>query len=389
MKDEFLLEKAYLGWGIPVFVLNERNEALYRKWDADIPVNADAAEHVRRKWRENGVPAVWNETINIIHMGFEDDNGNLYLFGPVSFGGISKAQMQDYLICHRWKNSAGLLCYLPFDRMISCLSTMYVLLTGKRALEETIVEYMGKIRAEEEQEAWDFREDYTAFYGYRQECTFVEEFKQGEMRINEETILKEVASMELISPLARQNYIKNSEYAVVAAISIMRKAAVEMGVPEEICYRTSFQYFKRLSGCTTAMEMVKVYADAANELGRRIRKVKQKGNVGEIQELCKRYIAGNIRRKFTVGEMAEKLGYHPGYLSKVFTQREGICLQKYILKERLRLAANILRNSNEKIGTISDYLCFHSQSYMTEQFVKEYGMTPTQYRRKNAVLQTD
>lgn len=169
----------------------------------------------------------------------------------------------------------------------------------------------------------------------------------------------------------------------------MRKAAVEMGVPEEICYRTSFQYFKRLSGCTTAMEMVKVYADAANELGRRIRKVKQKGNVGEIQELCKRYIAGNIRRKFTVGEMAEKLGYHPGYLSKVFTQREGICLQKYILKERLRLAVNILRNSNEKIGTISDYLCFHSQSYMTEQFVKEYGMTPTQYRRKNAVLQTD
>lgn len=385
MKDEFLLDKAYLGWGIPVFLLNEKNEVLYHKWNTDIPVNSDTAINIRKKWRENRIPALWNETINIIHMGFEDDDGKLYLFGPVSIGNISRAQMQDYLICHRWKNPEGLLCYIPFDRMISCLSTMYILLTGKRISEETIVEYMGEFHIAE-QEAWNFMEDYTVFYGYKQECSFVEEFKRGGMRINEETILKGAVGMELISPLARQNYIKNSEYAVVSAISIMRKAAIEMGVPEEICYRTSFQYLKKLSQCASTMEMVRVYADVTNELGRRISKEIQKGGTGEIQERCKRYIAKNIRRKFTVKEMADELGYHPGYLSKMFTQREGVSLQQYILKERLRLAANILRNSKEKIGTISDYLCFHSQSYLTEQFVREYGMTPTEYRKKNAIM---
>lgn len=328
-----MLDKAYLGWGIPTFMLNEKNEVIYHKWDIDILVNLDAAQNVRKRWKEERIPVLWNETMNIIHVGFEDDDDNLYLFGPVSFGSISKAQMQDYQLCHRWKAPEAVLCHIPFDRIISCLSTMYVLLTGRR--------------------------------------------------ISEETFLKNMDSMELISPLTRQNYIKSCEYAVVTAISIMRKAAVEVGVPEEICYRISFEYSKKLLGCASDIEIIRVYADVVNEFGRRIKKVKQKGNIGELKEQCKRYIARNIRRKFTVEEMADELGYHPGYLSRVFTQREGISLQKYILRERLRLAANILRNSNEKIGAISDYLCFHSQSYMTEQFVKEYGMTPTEYRKKN------
>lgn len=381
--DKFLLDRAYLGWGIPTFVLNEKNEVLYHKWDVAIPVNLDAVQNVRKRWKENGIPAIWNETINIIHMGFEDEEGNLYLFGPVSFGSISKAQAQDYQICHRWKYSEILLCHVPFGWIISCLSTMYVLLTGRQIPEEILMEHVGEHKEDDEKEVWNFGEDYSVFYGYQQERAFIEEFKQGEMRIEEETILKNMDSMELISPLARQNYIKSCEYAVVSAISIMRKAAVEVGVPEEICYRISFKYSKRLLGCVSAVDIIKVYADVANEFGRRIKKVKQKRNIGELQEQCKRYIAGNIRRRFSVEEMAGELGYHPGYLSRVFTQREGMSLQEYILKERLRLAANILRNSNEKIGAISDYLCFHSQSYMTERFVKEYGMTPTEYRKKN------
>ncbi len=31
MRDEFLLEKAYPGWGVPVFILNRENQILYQK----------------------------------------------------------------------------------------------------------------------------------------------------------------------------------------------------------------------------------------------------------------------------------------------------------------------------------------------------------------------
>lgn len=382
MKDKFLLEKAYLGWGIPTFVLNGKNQIRYQKCGGDIPVNMDAAAEVRKRWRESQVPVLWYETMDIIHMGFEDEDGDLCLFGPISIGNLSRAQIRDYQFTHKWKNEAPF-CRILVHQAVSCLSTMYFLLTGRKVSEEVLTEKMGTVREPTQEDAWDFMDDYDVFFGYEQERAFIEEFKQGEMRIDEKTLLENSNSLEFVAPLARQNYIKNSEYAAASAISIMRKAAIEAGVTEEICYRLSFQYYKRLAGCTSTIEMMRVYADAANELGRRIGEVKKKGNVGELPERCKRYIVRNIRRKFTIDEMAKELGYHPGYLSRLFTQKEGISLRQYILKERLYLAANILKNSDEKIGVISDYLCFHSQSYMTEQFVKEYGMTPKEYRRKN------
>lgn len=381
MIDEFLLEKAYLGWNIPTFVLNEENDVIYRKCEENIRINLDAVREIRKEWQKIKIPVLWQETMNIMHMGFEDDKKNLYLFGPVSFGSLSKAQILDYQFHHRWNDSGILLCNIPLWQIVSCLSTMYVLLTRRRISEKQLIGHVHSVL--EEKEEWNLIENEADFFGYDNERSFIEEFKQGEMRIDENTIINNIADLELISPLARQNYIKNSEYAVVSAISAIRTAAIEAGVNEEACHKAYNRHLKKLTACTSTIEMMKVYANAVNELGKMVKSIKQRGNIGELQEQCKRYIARNIKRKFTIEEMAAELGYHSGYLSKIFSQKEGISIQRYRLKERLSLAANLLKNSNEKIGAISDYLCFHSQSYMTEQFVKEYGLTPTEYRKKN------
>lgn len=53
---------------------------------------------------------------------------------------------------------------------------------------------------------------------------------------------------------------------------------------------------------------------------------------------------------------------------------------------RLEAAANMLRFSEEQIGAIAEYLCFPSQSYFTERFRKQYGMTPGEYRKENQII---
>ncbi len=145
MRDEFLLEKAYLGWGVPVFILNRENHILYQKCGGEIPVNTDAAQEVRKRWRENQIPALWHETMDIIHMGFEDEDGDLCLFGPISIGNLSRAQIRDYQFTHKWKNEAPL-CRILVHQAVSCLSTMYFLLTGKQVSEEILTEQMGTVR---------------------------------------------------------------------------------------------------------------------------------------------------------------------------------------------------------------------------------------------------
>lgn len=46
-----------------------------------------------------------------------------------------------------------------------------------------------------------------------------------------------------------------------------------------------------------------------------------------------------------------------------------------------QLPENILRNSDETVGRIAEYLSFPSQSYFGERFKRKYKMSPTMYRK--------
>ena len=56
---------------------------------------------------------------------------------------------------------------------------------------------------------------------------------------------------------------------------------------------------------------------------------------------------------------------------------------RYIQKEKIARAKNLLVYSDRSILEISEYLCFNSQSHFGKVFKKETGMTPRQYRQEN------
>ncbi|MCR5622386.1 MAG: helix-turn-helix transcriptional regulator, partial [Treponema sp.] len=53
---------------------------------------------------------------------------------------------------------------------------------------------------------------------------------------------------------------------------------------------------------------------------------------------------------------------------------------EYLIRYRLDKAMELLRTTDMPIGTISMKCGFASTSYMTEQFVKCYKMTPRDFR---------
>ena len=54
----------------------------------------------------------------------------------------------------------------------------------------------------------------------------------------------------------------------------------------------------------------------------------------------------------------------------------------YILKFRVKRAANLLKYSDATLSEISDYVCFNSQSHFGSVFKEYMKMTPRQYREK-------
>ena len=99
-------------------------------------------------------------------------------------------------------------------------------------------------------------------------------------------------------------------------------------------------------------------------------------------EQCKDYISQNYHHKIYMEDIAEAIGISQGHLSRIFRQDTGEKIQDYILKFRVKRAANLLKYSDATLSEISDYVCFNSQSHFGSVFKEYMKMTPGQYREK-------
>lgn len=65
-----------------------------------------------------------------------------------------------------------------------------------------------------------------------------------------------------------------------------------------------------------------------------------------------------------------------------FKEQTGYTIVEYKNKKRMEFAANMLRNTDKKIIDIAYELHYDSLSYFLRSFKKEFGVTPTEYRKK-------
>lgn len=68
-------------------------------------------------------------------------------------------------------------------------------------------------------------------------------------------------------------------------------------------------------------------------------------------------------------------------LIKTFKEQTGYTIVGYRNMKKMEFAANMLRNSDKKVIDIAYELHFESLSYFLRSFKKEFGITPTEYRK--------
>ena len=93
-----------------------------------------------------------------------------------------------------------------------------------------------------------------------------------------------------------------------------------------------------------------------------------------------RCVAEHIDESIRVVQIGEALGINENYLTGLFHKYEGITLQHYIRKEKVRQAKELLLYSSYSCSEIAALLCFSTQSHFSSVFKREVGMTPAKYR---------
>ncbi len=104
------------------------------------------------------------------------------------------------------------------------------------------------------------------------------------------------------------------------------------------------------------------------------------GRGKEMEEILL-YIRENIEENIRISQLAEKIHLSEDRFYHIFKEYVGISPSEYILSCRMEKGSNLLY-TKLKISDIAQRCGFCTSSYFSERFIKIYGITPSEYRRR-------
>ncbi|SEO92681.1 Helix-turn-helix domain-containing protein [Niastella yeongjuensis] len=97
-----------------------------------------------------------------------------------------------------------------------------------------------------------------------------------------------------------------------------------------------------------------------------------------IISLVHRSGEGNNKKLSALLEEKLQLDYH--YLSNLFSSTEGITIEKYAIRQRIERVKELLTYNELSLSEIADQMEYSSVQHLSQQFKKETGLTPSQFR---------
>ncbi len=98
-------------------------------------------------------------------------------------------------------------------------------------------------------------------------------------------------------------------------------------------------------------------------------------------ERAKQYIAENIEKKLTVGQIAKAAGVSKNYLTNIFSQSEGMPIIEYINRRKLTHMLALIETGGCSLSEAGEQVGISDPNYISRIFKRYYGMTFSEYKR--------
>lgn len=131
----------------------------------------------------------------------------------------------------------------------------------------------------------------------------------------------------------------------------------------------------------TDEEVIWLVDAIARSLGKRGPRVKPTPRSREIVEHAKEVLAKAMDHSVSIEEIARSADASVYHLCKVFRQQTGMTMTRYRMQLRLREAFDLVPASSDLLETAMG-LGFSSHAYFTHAFRAQFGMTPSEHRRR-------
>jgi len=79
--------------------------------------------------------------------------------------------------------------------------------------------------------------------------------------------------------------------------------------------------------------------------------------------------------------LGEKLNYNYTYLANLFSEHQGITIERFYLSHKIERVKELLVYDEMSLTEIADKLHYSSIAHLSNQFKKMTGLTPSNYKR--------
>lgn len=214
---------------------------------------------------------------------------------------------------------------------------------------------------------------------YEQERREMDSIRRGDRemlrRSLQETYRGEVGQLS-------RDALRQAKNIAICVVTLASRAAIEGGVLPEEAFSMVDGYILEIEEMTDPHKIEAAMRQAEFELAERVEAVHATKERNELIERTKNHIFQNLHSEIVIREIGHQIGVSAAWLSALFHRVEGVTIQQYIRREKIRLAQNLLRYSDYDVKSIANYLAFCSQSHFGKAFKEQTGMTPTSYRAK-------
>ena len=136
----------------------------------------------------------------------------------------------------------------------------------------------------------------------------------------------------------------------------------------------------------TALQIVADVLEAAfarHGLPRRRRRDGTEADHADRAEAARSYLASRLGERITLDDVARAVHASPFHLARVFRQRTGVPIHRYLTRLRLRVAIErLLDGGGNDLTALALELGFSSHGHFTDAFRREFGRPPSDVRRK-------
>ena len=102
----------------------------------------------------------------------------------------------------------------------------------------------------------------------------------------------------------------------------------------------------------------------------------------EITKKIHGFLMEHFQEHYTIQELSERFEISPTVMKKCFKEMYGDSVYAYMKRYRLQVAEKLLREQKLTIAEIAAQIGYLNPNKFTSAFCAEYGMPPTEYRKK-------